>query len=189
MHERWHPILELLAEESGFAVLLTAYSHGDVINLDRLESRHVLQMPARVGQRVPAYAVATGRPLLAYQPEEEIERVLGGGLQRYTDATITSPEALRAELRTIREEGVAVDRGEWRDLIWAVGAPVFDEHLSAAFAVGVFGLAAEIQQAPLERLIRLVHGAAQAISRALGAPAYPSTAGAAERGIAGARSA
>jgi DNA-binding IclR family transcriptional regulator len=47
--------------------------------------------------------------------------------------------------------------------------------MNAAFAVAAVGLASEVQQAPLEHLARLVLEAAQAISRALGAPSYPQT--------------
>jgi DNA-binding IclR family transcriptional regulator len=173
LHERWRPILDRLAAESGFDVRVTAYSHGEVVNIDRAEGRQPLQVATDVGERLPAYVLAGGRPLLAYQPAEEIERVIGAGLRRYTDATITAPEALRAELARVRRNGIAVDRGEWSEYLWAVGAPVFDEHGAAAFAVAAIGLAAQVQQAPLERIVALVSEAARAMSRALGAPDCP----------------
>jgi IclR family transcriptional regulator, KDG regulon repressor len=173
LYEICHPILTTLAEESGFGVRFTAYAHGEVINIDRVEGVHPLQVSTRLGERVPAYAVANGRPLLAYQPPAEIERVLTAGLLRYTDATITSPEALRAELAKVKREGIAIDRGEWREHVWGVCAPVFDEHMTAAYCVGVVGFDAQMEKAPVERLIGLVRDAACSISRALGAPTYP----------------
>jgi IclR family KDG regulon transcriptional repressor len=168
--ERFHAILERLAQESGFNAFLTAYSHGHAVLIDKVEGSHIIQMAAPLGRRWSTVTQATGRPLLAFQPEEEIDHVLSAGIPRLTDATITSPEELREELRTIRREGVAIDRGEWSEHIWAVGAPVFDANARVAFAVTLSGLTGDVQKAPLEHLVSLVQDAASMLSRALGAP-------------------
>jgi IclR family KDG regulon transcriptional repressor len=168
--ERLHAILEHLAEESGFNAFLTAYSHGHAVLIDKVEGSHIIQMSAPLGRRWSTVTQATGRPLLAFQPEDEIDRVLSAGIPRLTDATITSAEAVKEELRKIRREGVAIDRGEWSEHIWAVGAPVFDANARVAFAVTLSGLAGDVQKAPLERLILLTREAAALLSRALGAP-------------------
>lgn len=167
---RLHAILERLVQESGFNALLTAYSHGQSVLIDRADGSHVIQMAAPLGRRWSTVSMATGRPLLAFQPEEEIERVLSAEIPRLTEHTITDPDQLRAELRRIRREGVAIDRGEWSEHIWAVGAPVFGPDASVVFAVTAAGLAADVQKAPLERLVALVKDAAAMLSDALGAP-------------------
>jgi IclR family KDG regulon transcriptional repressor len=168
--ERLHAILERLVQDSGFNALLTAYSHGHAVLIDKAEGSHIIQMSAPLGRRWSTVSMATGRPLLAFQPGDEIDRVLSDEIPRLTDATITSTDALRAELRRIRREGVAIDRGEWSEHIWAVGAPVFDANARVAFAVTLCGLVGDVQKAPLERLVSLVRDAASMLSRALGAP-------------------
>lgn len=168
--ERLHAILARLVQESGFNAFLTAYSHGHAVLIDKVEGSHIIQMSAPLGRRWSTVTMATGRPLLAFQPDEEIDRVLREEIPRLTDATITSPDALRAELRKIRREGVAIDRGEWSEHIWAVGAPVFDANASVAYAVTASGVTADVQKAPLEHLVQLVRDAASMLSRALGAP-------------------
>jgi IclR family KDG regulon transcriptional repressor len=168
--ERLHAVLEHIVQESGFNAHLTAYSHGHAVLIDKAEGSHLIQMAAPLGRRWSTVSMATGRPLLAFQSEEEIERVLSAEIPKLTENTITSRDELRAELRRIRREGVAIDRGEWSDQLWAVGAPAFDASASVAFAVTLSGLAADVQNAPLERLIALVKDAAATVSRALGAP-------------------
>jgi DNA-binding IclR family transcriptional regulator len=170
LHERWRPIVEKLVAESGFDVRLVTYAGGDAVIIDGVDARNRMQLAVSVGDRVPLHATANGKLLLAHRPEEEIERTIRNGLARYTEATITSPDRLRSELAMIRNAGFSIDRGEWNGSLQAVAAPVLDEHGRVAFGLAMSGLAAEIQEAPIERLIRLVRQAAQAISRELGAP-------------------
>jgi len=170
-HERLHPIVEHLEAAAGFGALLTAYAAGgETVLVDVVQGSNQIHLNAPLGVRWPACTPATGRPLLAFQPEDEIDRVLSAGIRRYTPRTITDPEALRAELTRVRRDHLAIDRGELNTHLWAVGAPVFNEHGAVAFAVAVVGPPAELQQASLTRIGGLVKAAANDLSRLLGAP-------------------
>ena len=68
---------------------------------------------SRVGGRLPMYATGVGRALLAYSAKSVLERVLHAGLQRFTETTCATPEALLVELDNTRRRGVAVDHGEY----------------------------------------------------------------------------
>ena len=61
-----------------------------------------------------AHALALGKVVLARAPADALERYLTAGLRRFTPATITEPDVLRAELRRVRRTGIAVDREEIR---------------------------------------------------------------------------
>lgn len=74
---------------------------------------------------VPVHATALGMALLAHAPPSELRRVLARGLPAYTDATVTTPDALAAALAVVRARGVAVVRREWREDESAVAVPVF----------------------------------------------------------------
>jgi DNA-binding IclR family transcriptional regulator len=65
-----------------------------------------------VGQRFPLHASASGKVLLASYDDERLERFLDEPLTRFTPSTITTAEALRAELHQVREQGYAVSRDE-----------------------------------------------------------------------------
>ena len=61
-----------------------------------------------VGQRFPLHASASGKVLLASYGEESLERFFREPLARFTPSTITTAEALRAELERVREQRYAV---------------------------------------------------------------------------------
>lgn len=65
-----------------------------------------------VGQRFPLHASASGKVLLAAYDDEHLDRFLAEPLTRFTPSTITTAEALRDELRSIREQGYALSRDE-----------------------------------------------------------------------------
>jgi DNA-binding IclR family transcriptional regulator len=74
---------------------------------------------------LPVHATAAGKALLAFAPETEVHRILARRLPAHTGRTITTSEALREALATVRLRGVAVTHGERRADEWAVAAPVF----------------------------------------------------------------
>jgi DNA-binding IclR family transcriptional regulator len=100
-----------------------------------------------VGQRFPLHASASGKVLLASWDDERLAHFLGEPLTRFTPATVTTPEAVRAELERIREQGYAVSRDEEEEglsgVATAIGGP--DGALLGVLTVG----------APTQRLDRL----------------------------------
>ena len=52
------------------------------------------------------------------------EKVLKGPLEKYTAHTITNARALRKELEVIRRNGYSFNRGEWRESVCGVAAPI-----------------------------------------------------------------
>jgi DNA-binding IclR family transcriptional regulator len=67
-----------------------------------------------------------GKALLAHLPPAGLEAYLATTrLEPVTERTITSAEALRAELERVREQGHALSEGEHRPGVRSVAAPVF----------------------------------------------------------------
>ena len=87
---------------------------------------------------------------------------------RYTPRTITDPEALRKELRRVREIGYAVNRGEWREAVGGLAAPIFDASRVAIAAIGLSGPTDRLNATRMREWAPLVMAAASAISRELG---------------------
>ncbi|MEM4780419.1 MAG: IclR family transcriptional regulator [Halalkalicoccus sp.] len=78
----------------------------------------------RIGERAPLHATAGGKAILAHLPTERVAAIVDGGLPAFTDGTQTEPDRLRRELDSIRERGLAFDRGEYRADWQCVAAPV-----------------------------------------------------------------
>ena len=72
----------------------------------------------------PCYCSGVGKAVLAFQPEEVIERVIAQGLHSYTPTTLIDPDALRADLAAIRKRGYSINNGEMDISERCIGAPV-----------------------------------------------------------------
>src|SRR3546814_2236892 len=119
------PLMRELARATGETVHLSVLDGLDVVYVDKIDSSQPLLAYSTVGGRAPAYAVATGKALLAFQAPDYLEHC-GDAIRRYTDATRVSVYALKQELMDVARIGYAINRGEWRVGIGGVAAPVFN---------------------------------------------------------------
>ena len=103
--------------------------------IEQLAGRLAPPVPSRVGGRLPAHVTAAGKVLLASAPAA-VDALCAAGLDRHGPGTITDPARLRAELATIAERGVAINREESRDGVLGVAAPVFGRGDAAGRRVG-----------------------------------------------------
>jgi IclR family acetate operon transcriptional repressor len=98
-----------------------------MVVVDRVDCSHAVRTFHTVGDTSPLHATATGRAVLAHLPKQDVEELVTQGLERYSDATPTDPDELRAELDRIRIDGYAVNRNQYRPDVCAIAAPVLDE--------------------------------------------------------------
>jgi len=73
---------------------------------------------------MPAHATAAGQALLAHAGARVVERTIQRGLPRYTCRTPATADQLHQALALVREREVAVTRGEWKESLSGVAAPV-----------------------------------------------------------------
>lgn len=123
------PTLEKLVTETGEASEGSILDRGDVVYVVRVPGPALMTISVNIGARRPAHATAMGRALLANLPPAELERQL----RLHPPApilprTITDPEALRAELKKVREEGYALVNQELEEGLVAVAVPIRDRN-------------------------------------------------------------
>ena len=92
-----------------------------------------------LGERAPLYCTGLGKAMLAFLPEEDIDRVLKGKLKAFTGCTITDPLVLRDTLEEVRRNGYATDNMEHEYGIRCVSVPVFNADRKVIAAVSVSG--------------------------------------------------
>lgn len=73
-------------------VHLVVYDPPDVVYIDKVENETNVRMASRIGSRAPVYCTAVGKAILAWQPEEDVERVVAAGMPQITRHTITGPD-------------------------------------------------------------------------------------------------
>jgi DNA-binding IclR family transcriptional regulator len=93
-----------------------------------------------VGTTVELHSSSIGKALLAFQPEEMVDRVIDrDGLPERTEHTVTSEDELKTELETIRETGVAFDDEEGMLGMRCIAAPVKNQAGRSVGAISVSG--------------------------------------------------
>jgi DNA-binding IclR family transcriptional regulator len=150
LHPVAHPHLVRLADRHGHTVHLAQLVGDEIVYVDKVDGRGALRLSSRVGRPVNPQTSGVGKAILAYLDEASRERFLARiSYQAYTATSITSPEALRAELARTAARGWAEDDGEYEEVVACVAAPVRDARGRVVAAVSV---TAPRVLAPLERL-------------------------------------
>src|SRR5690606_2540644 len=126
-----------------------------------------IRLYSMVGGRAPAYAVATGKALLAHQPDAFFTQHTDA-LIAHTKVTCTSLAMLRKELLRSRRQGYAINRGEWREGVGGVAVAVFNHLGEPAAAVGISGPLDRLTSGQMKKFAPAVIQCAKAISHNMG---------------------
>jgi len=163
------PFLDELAKESGDAAHLFV-RHGDQsICIDVRTGQHILQAPAEIGEIIPRYIGAAPRILLAYEPDEERERISKSmKFSRKTPKTTVTRIDLEKELAAIREKGYCVAEDDYEMGACAVGAPIRDHLSHVVAALSLVTPLARFNAKRKRELVQSVASSARRLSEKLG---------------------
>lgn len=134
----------------------------DVLYIDKISGHHGVDLPSRVAGRLPMYATATGKAILAYSPNSVFRAVTGNGFVEFTDRTVNSEDGLRRQLDAVRSQQLAVETEEVRLGTSSIAAPIFGGHGEAVAAIGV---SSPRYRMDTERFAEPLRAAADGISR------------------------
>lgn len=167
------PAMRALLAQTNETVHLSVLSGEEVVYIDKLDSPEPVRAYSTIGGRAPAYCVATGKVLLAWREAAAASALSVRKLQAFTPATLSDTAALAAELARVRQQGYAVNRGEWRASVWGIAAPIRGHDGRVLAAIGISGPAARIRARGLRTLAPQVVEAAASASSALASQAVP----------------
>ena len=140
IHRVAKPEVDELAAETGEHANLMIEEHGHGVFLYKAQGDDAVQLDTHAGMRVPLHTTALGKAILAHSPTTAVDAIVDRhGLQQVTDKTITTREALDAELETVRRQGFAFDDEERVKGMRCVAAPVIDAEGTVVGAVSVSG--------------------------------------------------
>lgn len=132
------PHLQHLASVTGQSVFLSMLNRSEVITIEQVQSRAGLRVLSR------------------------------RTLEPYTPRTLVTWEELFRVMQAARENGYAVEEGEYRFGLCSPSAPVRDSSGAVRYAVGVVGMFDSVRSPDFQRDIDLTCAAAAQISTALG---------------------
>ncbi len=114
-----------IAEESGETTVVAAPAGAHAIFIHVEVSKHAIRYFTQVGDRIPLYASSVGRAILAqYDAEERQALYRRMQFERFSDTTLTSIDALEAELRRAAERGYHQSNAEFQPDLAGVSLPL-----------------------------------------------------------------
>ena len=171
LRSRAIPWAEDLARRTGLAVRTGVLLIDDVVIIHHEPRPDGSRQMPEVGIVIPAHASALGKAMLAFLAEDEKRVLTSPELRSMTGETITSPEVLRDQLDQVRASGVATEQDEAVIGESSLASPVFDSYGEAVGAIGVVvPTGGDLARHDLGDLVR---ESARAVSRELGAAAWP----------------
>lgn len=166
--EQAREVCEELAQRLGETVNLAVYRDGAAINLHQSRGSSTVVMHNWVGDRTVLHATASGKVLLAHRTAAERARLLGGGLERFTDRTRTEVAGLEEELGEVRRRGWAQAVEEYEVGLNAVAVPVLDGGGDVVAALSAAGPAYRLEPGQLAEAAALLAEGAREIGRRMG---------------------
>ena len=176
VHRVGRQIAQSLAGKLGLGVNLALLRGAELIYLCNFEGPLSPKSHTLMGQRVPLHATSIGKSTLVGTSRHS-RQALMPQLARYTEATITTHDALDRDVSLIARRGYATEVEEFVLGRASVAAPVLDQSGRIVAAVSISGPRSTIDlEAREAELGRIVIETADRISSGLGyqGPAEPS---------------
>lgn len=135
------PYLEMINNSVKETVYLAIYKNNETIIIDSIEGLHPLKASGfvlGVGYNNHAHARASGKLLLSYLSEDELEQhIRKNPLIKLTKNTISNKNELTIELKKCLELGYALDNEEFYEGICCVAAPILNNAGKAIAAIAI----------------------------------------------------
>jgi len=163
------PLMIELGRIANENVYLTVLYGRMVIAIEEVRSHHHLSMNPDITYTYPIHTCASGKNFLAYLPEEEAAQILSQGvLEKRTENTFTTVEAMQEELKTTRERGFATEIREFSDDLNSYSAPIFDYQGKVVANMSISGPSIRATPEKLDNLVGVLLEKTRSISQQLG---------------------
>lgn len=163
------PYLRKLVDETNESALLSSFHQWHVTYLDKLESSQTVRIVIEPGDGAPSYTVASGKLFLSELPDVQLESFFAKTtFVSKTANTLTTKQALKAEIAHIRDQGYAIDEEEYEVGLKGFAAPIRDSSGEMVAALSVAGVSIRFDEAKTNETIEIVKRYAAEISKELG---------------------
>ena len=164
-HQYLRDLTAKVGETSHFAVR----EGGQVIFIDHhAPTGQVVSVAGQTGEMAPLHCTAHGKALLADFALGDLKSLFGRApLRAYSRSTVTSLTGLARVCRRVRDEGYAIDDGEYMQEVRCVAAPIRDPQGEIVASVGISSPVTRLDMKRIGRAAADVVATARAISASL----------------------
>lgn len=165
------PHLQRLSDETGHTVNMAILDGADIVYIERCrssrEGQREIDLNLHVGSRLPSYCTSMGKVLLAHLPDAERDALLDRiELTKRGPNTLTARTALVAELKRVRETGIAVNNEELAYGLRSIAVPVRGQ---SGEVVAAINLAVHRSWVSMEDLVKRLSPALRTTAAAISA--------------------
>lgn len=148
-------LLSDFANSYNLGALVAVERDGRLVYLDLVGTPHGnVDTMLRIGKDAPMHSTGSGKILLSTMPQSRLRQILEQyGQSRLTPKTITSFQALQAELETIRQQGYALDNEECEIGHRCVSVPLYDYTGTVAAAISAFDSSDRLTDAHIQKVV------------------------------------
>jgi IclR family transcriptional regulator, KDG regulon repressor len=119
------PHMQKAAQKTGETITLSILLQTEILYVELIRSKHILNIDLFRGTRRPTYCTSAGKVLLAFLPDPELKTILNKlKLVSYTPYTVTSKKDLLRDLKIVRKKEFCLNNEETVLGLRSVAAPV-----------------------------------------------------------------
>ncbi|MFZ1480712.1 MAG: HTH-type transcriptional regulator BhcR [Paracoccaceae bacterium] len=167
--ERARQPMDQLMRDTGETANLGVEVKDEVVFLAQVETHEAIRGFFAPGTKGPMHSSGIGKALLAWYPAGKVQGIIKRqGLQRFTELTLTTTEALMEDLSRTRNRGFAIDDQERATGMRCVAAPIFNAHGEPVAGLSVSGPAFRMSLPDATRMGAQVRAAADLVTVATG---------------------
>jgi DNA-binding IclR family transcriptional regulator len=157
-----------LRNTTGLSVQLAVRDGDHAVYIEQFESLNPIRVYPQVGRRVPLYAAACPRILLAYMSEEEQDYILGNyEYTSFTPETKISYDSIKNELKDVKAKGYSFSIGELYEGTTAIAVPIFGKIKEVLGAISIIGMSQDFGAEQMEKFISQLKETAKRIENNL----------------------
>jgi DNA-binding IclR family transcriptional regulator len=157
-----------LRDNTGQAISICALVGDELVVLDLVHGRTVVEFSTRPGTRLDLHASAHGKIWLAFGSDDLLKRALARPRKAWTAHTLTEPKALGSDVAAVRRRGWATAPNQVIMGVNTLAAPVFDHRNVLVGSIAIVGSTQFLPARPTEAHVVEVQRTARRISQALG---------------------
>lgn len=163
------PYLESLSSLTGANSVISLLDGESAVSFDYAVSSSGVQILPEIGVRLPLHCTSQGKLMLAYLPQSRVLSLFRRqSMHRYTRHTIDEIDDLLSQLSEIRENGYAVEDGEYKVGLRSVSAPVFDANGELKYALTTIGFFRKVSADDFINAVKVTVDQAKMLSNTLG---------------------